>query len=366
MPNPSFLSAQPASACRSINSTRNLLSRRHGHGLVRRPRPVCAHAVRYYHPSRSPVSIPRRSLAHLRPDPSAEICPASPLTRISASDPRALYGRPDNLNDHKPPDERILKLGKTLRILSSHLPNLLVHPLPQEILSPSISLHLFPSTHPHLPTVKGQLPYRAALWTAPVAWGSVPIVGNVKLRILSERMVRAPSVVDYGHYDAYGDEKLVVRWRTEGGGPDSGTSSRSTGGGKASGTNSSIKGNAGTTAGSSSTDNTNRGLSALLGGDAPIFNIGKEEQFSGLFIFSFDEEGRIASHTIEHADQSHGWDRTAKFVTLTDWLIGRAKRAGGSSAGPAPALTSGLHAGGQGKFSFRRALSGSGHVEPTR
>src|SRR5436190_24306103 len=93
-----------------------------------------------------------------------------------------------------------------LRILSPRLPTLLINPLPQEILSPSISLHLFPSTHSHLPTVKGRVAYRAALWTAPVAWGSVPIVGSVKLKTMSERMARAGSVMDRD--DTYGDEKL--------------------------------------------------------------------------------------------------------------------------------------------------------------
>jgi len=84
---------------------------------------------------------------------------------------------------------------------------------------------------------------------------------------------------------------------------------------------------------SSSTNGTNKGLSVLLGGDEPIFKLSKEEQFSGLFIFSFDEEGRILTHTIEHADEADGWDRTSKFVTLTDWLLGKAR---GVSLDPAP------------------------------
>jgi hypothetical protein len=82
----------------------------------------------------------------------------------------------------------------------------------------------------------------------------------------------------------------------------------------------------------------NRGLSALLGGDASTFKLGNEEQFTGLFIFSFDQEGRIASHTIEHADKVNGWDRTARVVTLTDWLLGKAKWASREQSGPEPAL----------------------------
>lgn len=77
----------------------------------------------------------------------------------------------------------------------------------------------------------------------------------------------------------------------------------------------------------------------LLGGEEPIFKLSKEEQFSGLFIFSFDEEGRILTHTIEHADEADGWDRTSKFVTLTDWLIGKAR--GSLDTAPSPGLIMG-------------------------
>lgn len=226
-----------------------------------------------------------------------------------------------------------------LRILTQHLPTLLVQPLPQEILSPNITLHLFPSTHPHLPTVKGKVAYRAALWTAPVAWGSVPIVGNVRLQIVSERMVRGATASDFNNENSHGEEKLVVRWVTKGG-----TSSSSSAMGNhvppSNSHNSSNKGSStdSPTSASSASNGTNRGLSALLGGDAPIFKLGKEEQFTGLFIFSFDEEGRIATHTIEHADENSGCDRTAKVVTLTDWLLGKAKWGSREPTDPAPAL----------------------------
>ncbi|KAJ5959098.1 uncharacterized protein N7479_006248 [Penicillium vulpinum] len=228
---------------------------------------------------------------------------------------------------HKPPDERTLKLGKTLRTLSPLLPTLLYNTLPTDILAPSVNLHLFPSTHPHLPTVKGRTLYRAALWTVPVAWSSVPLVGNVKLQILSERIVRAGTLLDPTHHGDHhdcGDERLLVRWKTEPRtdsrpfhGPDSSTAN-STNPSKTmpSSENNHL---------SASTNGTNKGLSVLLGGEEPIFKLSKEEQFTGIFIFSFDEEGRILTHTIEHADEADGWDRTAKFVTLTDWLIGKAR-----------------------------------------
>ncbi|KAJ5885611.1 hypothetical protein N7504_011447 [Penicillium tannophilum] len=242
--------------------------------------------------------------------------------------------------DHKPPDERVLKLGKTLRTLSPLLPTILYNTLPAEVLSPSVNLHLFPSTHPHLPTVKGRTLYRAALWTVPVAWSSVPLVGNVKLQILSERIVRAGTILDPEHAENHdcGDERLVVRWKTE---PrtdsrpfhesqrnssekrqNNASLSQASGSGAKT---SQIPQTRSGTSSSSSKNSTNKGLSVLLGGEEPIFKLSKEEQFTGLFIFSFDEEGRILTHTIEHADEAGGWDRTAKFVTLTDWLIGKAR-----------------------------------------
>lgn len=208
-----------------------------------------------------------------------------------------------------------------LRILSPLLPTILITPLPPEILSPHVTLHLFPSTHPHLPTVKGRGLYRAALWTVPVAWSSVPLVGNVKLHILSERIVRAGTVIDArpSNENDRGDERLVVRWRTE---------ARNEHNGAQNGPNRQA----------ASTEGRNKGLSVLLGGETPIFKLSKEEQFTGLYIFSFDEEGRISTHTIEHADDADGWDRTAKFITLTDWLLGKARSSMDPSAGPGLAI----------------------------
>ncbi|GES66643.1 hypothetical protein BO94DRAFT_626472 [Aspergillus terreus] len=282
------------------------------------------------------ISSPIRPLAQPRDgllnEPS--LLPNPTSTLFSATTPHPIPDGPSpSPDDHKPPDERILKLGKTLRILSPLLPTLLINPLPPSILAPSVTLHLFPSTHPHLPTVKGRTLYRAALWTVPVAWGSLPLVGNVKLQILSERIVRAGTVLDPaspGSEDT-GDERLVVRWRTE---PRSDSE------------NQPDHTHAHQQAQATESHGINKGLSVLLGGDAPIFQLAKEEQFTGLFIFSFDEEGRVASHTIEHAEDAGGWDRTAKFVTLTDWLIGKAR--GSLEPGAQPGLAM------QGCFGSRR------------
>lgn len=282
-----------------------------------------------------------RTLAQVRSEPFSELwfTAASP-TRLGARTPaeeilRSNEGNGTPGGDHKPPDERTVKLGQSkrfrilktsltcpaLRTLSPLLPNILTTQLPPEILSPTISLHLFPSTHPHLPVVRGKIPYKAALWTAPVAWGCVPVVGNVKLEIISEKIVRSGFITAPSHLEEsnnLGEEKLVVRWKTQSKG--NGTNPAST---------------------SSAIENggINRGLSTLLGGDRPLF--GKDAgsgTFTGLFIFSFDSKGRIANHTIEHADEAGSFDKTSRMVTLTDWLLGKAKWKGLSDEVPVPGL----------------------------
>ncbi|PVH77858.1 hypothetical protein DL98DRAFT_517173 [Cadophora sp. DSE1049] len=225
---------------------------------------------------------------------------------------RSLPARNDPSEPRKP-DERTVKLGKTLRILQERLPTLLQSPLPQEILSPHITLHLFPSTHPHLPTVSGRVAYAAALWTSPIAWGRVPLVGNVKLTILSERMIksssnaRSPSLAR--------QEQLIVRWRT-------------VGKTKGKGTGAFYKG----IGGRESVDKITEWLGGGKGED-------DSKEFTGLFIFEFDEEGRIISHTIEHVQEGGNWERGvgARVVGLTDWLLGGMRKGRGDEGAPCPA-----------------------------
>lgn len=194
-----------------------------------------------------------------------------------------------------------------LRVLQERLPSLLQSPLPQEILSPHISLHLFPSTHPYLPTVTGRVAYIAALWTSPLAWNRVPIIGNVKLEILSERMISSPYYSSPKRSEAYG-EQLVVKWRT--------ADNRSKP------PEPSV-----TEEGEQKLDDTLRGSQS----------IGEKKTFTGLFIFEFDKDGRIISHTIERVDEHGEWEKGvgARFVGLTDWLLGGIK---GRTEGGAPAL----------------------------
>jgi Mitochondrial protein up-regulated during meiosis len=62
--------------------------------------------------------------------------------------------------------------------------------------------------------------------------------------------------------------------------------------------------------------------------------------FTGLFIFQFDSEGRILSHTIEHVQEGGAWEKGvgAKFVDLTDRLLGGIKGSGSEGSDtPLPA-----------------------------
>ncbi|KAI0406324.1 hypothetical protein F4802DRAFT_110786 [Xylaria palmicola] len=262
---------------------------------------------------------------------SIPVAPHPALTPIwfNSTTPRFDLPIQDSNRPNKPESERKVKLGKTLRILQERLPSLLQTPLPQEVLSPNISLHLFPSTHPYLPTVSGRVAYIAALWTSPIAWNRVPIVGNVRLEILSERMVSQPLHFSPRRPGAYG-EQLVVKWRT--------ASSSSSSSGEAA--------NGDDNARLSLAEQGETNLDAHLRGSQAV---GEKKAFTGLFVFEFDKDGRIISHTIEHVDEHGEWEKGvgARVVGLTDWLLGGIKGRADNGGG-LPALfevTSDSHAG---------------------
>lgn len=298
--------------------------------------------------SSAPPAIAPAALFH----PSHQICPSRRSTYrsfahvydyrtgsqhgsaswFSSSAPRASEGGslgPNSPGDHQPPDERTLQLGRTVRILHERLPTLLKEPLPSDVLSPQITLHLFPSTHPHLPTVSGRLAYVAALWTAPVAWGRVPLVGNVRLTILSERMVR---------HGGAKEEKLIVKWKTCGR-----TTHRDGTGGVYRGGAATSTSSAAEREGTRIRDPVDRIREFIAGARTSRANTPssstsptttqspqqtqapystEEEPFCGIFIFEFDERGRIAKHIIEHTDEAGHRDQRTRVVSVTDWLLG--------------------------------------------
>lgn len=125
-------------------------------------------------------------------------------------------------------------------------------------------------------------------------------------------------------------EQLVVKWRTVGKSKDGGDSD-------------------GSSSGPSLAEQGEQKLDDVLRGTQKP---GTKKEFTGLFIFEFDKEGRVISHTIEQVDQSGGeWEKGvgAKVVHLTDWLLGEIK---GRPASPQGAC-----------FSFQRATNHE-HKDP--
>ncbi|KAH7370535.1 hypothetical protein BKA65DRAFT_19421 [Rhexocercosporidium sp. MPI-PUGE-AT-0058] len=282
----------------------------------------------------SPITLSCRSFRSVHPAIVTSRCLATveqgpkvlPDVWFTGSVTRRDVPPSNNHSEPRKPNDRTLKLGKTLRILQERLPTLLQSPLPQEILSPQITLHLFPSTHPHLPTVSGRVAYAAALWTSPIAWGRVPLVGDVRLTILSERMIKSTSNARSPSLSR--QEQLIVRWRTVGKTKGKGTGALYKGIG-----------------GRESVDKITEWLGGGKGED-------DSKEFTGLFIFEFDEEGRIVSHTIEHVQEGGNWERGvgARVVGLTDWLLGGMKKGRGDEGAPCPAC----YAGDSGRSEERR------------
>lgn len=126
--------------------------------------------------------------------------------------------------------------------------------------------------------------------TAPVAWGRVPVIGNIKLHILSERMVKngMSTPTQLGH------EKLIVKWKTCGKEEKAQASTPS---------------------------DAMEKITKILGVSSRPNETG---EFCGLFLFEFDDEGRILKHVIEHAEEGGNWEKSTKVINVTDWLLGRA------------------------------------------
>lgn len=132
----------------------------------------------------------------------------------------------------------------------------------------------------------------------------------MKLKIISERMIKPDTAYQTSSQTVTRPEQLIVRWSTIEKTKDQGTGKFYKGIGA-----------------SENVDKITEWLGGSKGDD------GKE--FTGLFIFEFDEEGRVVSHTIEHVQHGGNWERGvgAKVVGLTDWLLGGMKKRG--DEGPA-------------------------------
>lgn len=168
-----------------------------------------------------------------------------------------------------------------------------------------------------------------------MAWGRVPIVGNVRLIILSERIVRRPglSTTNVNTNSSRSDmtimdrlpERLIVRWKT---------------------------------CRKPKPKPPNLRISRLPQVDKITEWLGRDsedEDFCGLFIFEFDSEGRILSHTIEHVIEGGDWEREkgmSKVVSVTEWLLGKV------GGGRAELAFSGLE--GEGDCGGRRLMRGDG------
>jgi Mitochondrial protein up-regulated during meiosis len=116
-------------------------------------------------------------------------------------------------------------------------------------------------------------------------------VGNVKLNILSERMVNYGG--EGGRHGIGGarGEKLIVRWKTCGSGEGSEMLGK---------------------------------ITELLG-SRMLVGGGKAGEFCGIFVFGFDAEGRVESHVIEHAETGESGEKTARVITVTEWLMRKAR-----------------------------------------
>lgn len=200
-----------------------------------------------------------------------------------------------------------------------------------------------------------------------MAWGRVPIVGNVKLIILSERVVpssssslsREKGPFPFHHpphrrndrqAGGHNNERLIVRWKTCGktrGKGGMGALYRGIGGvGRARDRDREQVEHTKITewlgrAKSTHTRNHNHNHNEEE----------EEEDFCGMFIFEFDEEGRVLSHTIEHVEgelfDEGKFGLGGKVVSVTEWLLGRMNGNNGGERGkkePALALEFGIDA----------------------
>lgn len=130
------------------------------------------------------------------------------------------------------------------------------------------------------------------------------MVGNVRLIVLSERMVRNGGTASVSHHCR--DEKLIVKWKTCGKSRNSGDTS----GGLYRGLGIAPK------------DPVER-IKSFIAGTTDGASKEDAGEFCGIFMFEFDEEGRVRKHIIEHTEEGGHWDKMTRVVSVTDWLMGQ-------------------------------------------
>ena len=158
------------------------------------------------------------------------------------------------------------------------------------------------------------------------------MIGNVKLEILSERLYKNGSGgAVRGSSGSMRQERLVVRWKTCRSDKTKATAAAT---GAASGAGSIDKGLS-----------RNQDAGGRSGQDVTSQYVNKDDvdndddqEFSGLFVFEFDEHGRILSHTIEHSQEGGSWDKMPRMINVTDWLL---EKAWGKKPEEAPGLALG-------------------------
>ncbi|KAI6710195.1 hypothetical protein JHW43_007273 [Diplocarpon mali] len=250
-----------------------------------------------------------RSLATVQQGPKV-----LPDVWFTGSTPQRNLQVPRKSSDSRGTDERTLKLGKS-KCTSTAPPGDPSNKLNSSSNPPRTIANPPPFAPPTRYSLSAYNSPPVSLDTSPPtnSWGRVPLVGDVRLTILSERMVKP--TLDAHAPSSTRQEQLIVRWRTVG---------------KTKG-----KGIGAFYKGIGARERVDK-ITEWLGG-------GKGEddskEFTGLFIFEFDEEGRILSHTIEHVQEGGNWEQGvgARVVGLTDWLLGGMKKGRDDEGAPCPA-----------------------------
>lgn len=124
---------------------------------------------------------------------------------------------------------------------------------------------------------------------------------------------------DYGSSTVTG-ERMIVKWRASG-------SPNGNGNGNGNGdTQPTTSITSGTPPSSKPTEPKKEDPLSAVANSLPKFTL--TGNFCGLFIFEFDDKGRIKTHIIEDVeeDRDEAVQQHSKVITLTEWLLKKAKK----------------------------------------